>query len=328
MPFPFASLLPTAGALIGGLFDNESDEDIARWNTDVQREINQENIAQQSYWNQIAINEARYMADRNENFTREMDALNYGRQMDAAQNSILWRVQDAQRAGVHPLYALGAGGAAISPSMVVGGGSPASINTNGASVAPAPRQSRSNWGGTLSQMGQDISRAVMSADTREQREEKQALAMYDRTMWHLNVDKAGLENDLLRSQIARLQRDQIGSPAPAIGAKPGDVVALPSQPVVGAKGEPYREPGHLTDTQFHWKSDGGIGITKSADMKNRTEDDFIETLGWNWRNRVIPFLKRSHPPKPPVSDLPKGATSWEWSFINQAFYPKYPKRKK
>ena len=32
---------------------------------------------------------------------------NYDAQKEFAQNSIQWRVQDAQKAGIHPLYAMG-----------------------------------------------------------------------------------------------------------------------------------------------------------------------------------------------------------------------------
>lgn len=39
-------------------------------------------------------------------------------QREFAQNSIQWRVQDAQKAGIHPLAALGAGGYQASPSYV------------------------------------------------------------------------------------------------------------------------------------------------------------------------------------------------------------------
>lgn len=319
MPFPFASVLPAVGNLIGGLFDNDNDEDIARWNTDVQRQINQENIAQQSHWNQVSLDEARRVNAENQSFTREMDALNYSRQMDAAQNSILWRVQDAERSGVHPLFALGGAGANISPSMVVGGSTAGGVNASGASVAPQPRQSRSNVSGALGQMGQDISRAVMAMDTREQREAKEELAMYDRTMRHLNVDRALLENDKIRSDIARLQRDQIGSP----GAAAGSINRVPSQVVVGSKGQPALEPGPLTDLQHHHQADGGIGIVMSEQMKNRTEDEPIESLGWQWRNRALPFLMNKAPPTPPRHMWPKGAKSMRWQPHRQAFYPEY-----
>lgn len=44
----------------------------------------------------------------------------YRRQKEFAKNSIKWRVEDAKRAGLHPLFALG-GGASFQPSMSTGG---------------------------------------------------------------------------------------------------------------------------------------------------------------------------------------------------------------
>ena len=45
---------------------------------------------------------------------------NYLAQKEFAQNSIQWRVEDAKKAGLHPLFALGGGGASYSPSSQVG----------------------------------------------------------------------------------------------------------------------------------------------------------------------------------------------------------------
>lgn len=45
----------------------------------------------------------------------------YRRQKEFAQNSVRWKVEDAKRAGLHPLFALG-GGTNFSPSGIVGTG--------------------------------------------------------------------------------------------------------------------------------------------------------------------------------------------------------------
>lgn len=327
MPGFLAPLITAGASLIGGMFDNDRDEDIAQWNTDVQRQINQENIAQQSHWNQVAINEARWMNDNNQNFTREMDALNYARQMDAANNSILWRVQDAQRAGVHPLFALGGGGASISPSMLVGGGQPGAINTSGASVAPAPRSpTGSSIGAAVRAMGQDLSRSVASTQTREERQEAQELRMYDRTIRHQNIDRGFLENQKLQAEIARLGRDQIGSPAASVSAKPGAVVRVPSQSVVGSKNDASREPGEITDYQYQRRSDGGLNVVQSEDMKRRTEDELPAQLDWWWRNRIAPSLtpwnkRPTKDPDPKEYPLPKGYTRWKYDWWRDGYFP-------
>ena len=61
-------------------------------------------------------------------------AQNYAQQKEFAQNSIRWKKEDAERAGIHPLYALGA-------------------NTN--SFAPTSVGTSSDFSG-LAQAGQDI----------------------------------------------------------------------------------------------------------------------------------------------------------------------------
>lgn len=88
-------------------------------------------------------------------------------QREFAQNGIRWRVEDAQRAGIHPLYALGA---------QTHQASPVHVGTNFAAA------------------GQDFSRAMEATRTGPERVNAQLQA--------LTLERAGLENELLRSQIA------------------------------------------------------------------------------------------------------------------------------
>ena len=44
---------------------------------------------------------------RNKKYADDMWQKNYNAQKEFAQNSIQWRVQDAKKAGIHPLYAMG-----------------------------------------------------------------------------------------------------------------------------------------------------------------------------------------------------------------------------
>lgn len=81
---------------------------------------------------------------------------NYEAQKEFAQNGIRWKVEDAKRAGIHPLYALGANTAQFSPSSSYGG-------DFGISDA-------------FSQFGQGISRAVQAKQTKEERAQEQANA--------------------------------------------------------------------------------------------------------------------------------------------------------
>lgn len=113
-------------------------------------------------------------------------------QKDFAQSGIQWKVADAEKAGVHPLYALGANTVSYSPVSM--------------------GQTSTSMGSTFSEMGQDISRAVRATSSGEDR-------AYDSKMRALNLQKAELENTLLSSQIARTTGAQIGPPMPT-GASP------------------------------------------------------------------------------------------------------------
>lgn len=86
-------------------------------------------------------------------------------QEEFAKNGIQWKVADAQAAGLSPLYAL-SGGASYSPGPL-----------------PVMQLPDMTFGKALSNMGQNVSRAAMAAQTEEERQ-KQALSI-----------------DLVRSQI-------------------------------------------------------------------------------------------------------------------------------
>lgn len=109
--------------------------------------------------------------------------------------SIQRRVADSRAAGIHPLYGLGA--SVSSPSVSVGSDPLAS---------------------SLSSMGQDLSRAARATQTGDQREGTGVLHS-------LALERAGLQNELLRSQIASMnartsQGGQVGPPIPADSPEP------------------------------------------------------------------------------------------------------------
>lgn len=126
-------------------------------------------------------------------FQREQLARQEALQREFAQSGIQWKVQDAQKAGIHPLYALGANTVSYAPSTV---GNPLVADTSlGSGVASA---------------GQDISRALTATRTGEQRADA-----FTKTAQALTIQKMGLENDLLASQVAKM-RGQVGPPLPAL----------------------------------------------------------------------------------------------------------------
>lgn len=103
-------------------------------------------------------------------------------QKQFAKNALTWRVADAKRAGVHPLAALGFQGTSYSPQSL-------------------------GIGSSLSDAGQAVD-ASLNRLTDEN----------GRRMQELQLEKAGLENDLLRSQIVSHRINSAGRP-PTVRAR-------------------------------------------------------------------------------------------------------------
>lgn len=144
---------------------------------------------------------------RTANAQRDQD---YERQLHFAQNGIQWRAADAKAAGIHPLYALGANTSTFSPSAV--------------SVGAPSIQADTGMGSAVASMGQDIGRAINATRTNGQREDA-----FNNTVKALTVQKLGLENDLLASQIKRMQVN--GNPAFPGSVSPDDNLMIAGVPI-------------------------------------------------------------------------------------------------
>lgn len=115
------------------------------------------------------------------NLTQQNAANNIKLQKKFAQEGIRWKVEDAKEAGIHPLFALGAQTHSFSPQSI--------------SFSPDNAMASS-----VANMGQDISRAVNSTRTSGER-----IDAFTQTAQKLALEKGALENQLLASQIKRLQ---------------------------------------------------------------------------------------------------------------------------
>lgn len=232
-------------------------------------------------------------------------------QREFAQNSIQWRVKDARKAGIHPLFALGANTHSFSP-VGIGGGL-----AEGVAAA-----------------GQDIGRALESVGTQGER-------TYNQRMMQLQLQRGELENQLLASQIARINTPTQRMPArPSTGmsiserfgitAADGDVMPIPERfggTVSGANlvvntpleriidpAAPYREPGSVAENSWV-KTPTGIAPAPSYDANERMEDVFGPDLAWSWRNMILPNLVDDERVKPPA---PAGYR-WMWSIPRQEY---------
>lgn len=120
--------------------------------------------------------------------TKDANKENIAQQREFAQNSIQWRAEDARKAGIHPAFAMGAPTMSFAPSSV------------GDSSMPA----------AMASMGQDLGRAFDVTRSGQQK--------MDARVQSLTLTRMQLENDLLSSQIAKI--NQVGS-SPNFPGTPG-----------------------------------------------------------------------------------------------------------
>lgn len=156
-------------------------------------------------------------------YQEKINAQNIQLQKDFAQQGIRWKVADAKAAGLHPLAALGAQTNSFSPIAV--------------GAVAQPDYSISN---AVSDMGQDISRAVAAHQSKAERarelERQQAINSANQKLslerHQLDVTNMGLQNELLKAQIAKM-RGQVGPGLPSYlstGSRGGRTVSDPTSP--------------------------------------------------------------------------------------------------
>lgn len=141
---------------------------------------------------------------------RSANAANAAMQKEFAQNGIRWKVADAKAAGLHPLAALGA--QTMSPS--------ASFGATDYSY--------------LAGMGQDVGRAIMAKQTKQERAAQQA---YDQQIRQLNLRRGELENQHLEAQISAINRTALPPSMPSAGSNTG----------LAGQGDAIPEEVHLRD---------------------------------------------------------------------------------
>lgn len=185
-------------------------------------------------------------SDRQTQASIEQARRNEQLQREFAQNGIQWRVEDAKKAGISPVAALGGGGASFSPISV-------GVEDGG-----------HHWSRAVSDMGQDISRAVKATASTQDRQTIQAN--------ELKLENMRLENALLSQRLTagRNQTSQIG----------------PAMPV-----EPTIQP----EATWHKTQSGGVAPAPSEAFADRAEDQWLPQIGWAMRNMFLPEYPKVKP---------------------------------
>lgn len=181
-----------------------------------------------------------YGAQKDRQAQMEMNERNYAMQKEFAQMGIRWKVDDAKAAGLHPLAALGASTVGASPSFQMGNSGETSSHYAGRA---------------MNRMGQDISRAMMASQTQTERTKD--------LLTELKLERAGMQNDILRSQLARLNSGQVGPGVP------------------------------MPDTQIYTTSDGTSYQGPSPEWSQAHQGLMGSTAGWYLRNNILPFIKNA-----------------------------------
>lgn len=176
---------------------------------------------------------------------------NIALQREFAQMGIRWRVDDARAAGVHPLAALGASGASFNPVTPL--------------IDPLP--SAKSWQHNL---GQNVRSHILNR-----------LDPTQRALSNLAVERAGLENDLLRLQMANMEAGQGGTvdtylsgQSDSLNGSP-TVVDLPLRRVVSDPKDPSKEAGAIQDYQIV-RTKNGYAVVPAQGVKQAIEDSPME----------------------------------------------------
>lgn len=199
---------------------------------------------------------------------RQQQRAEWDQQIYMAKNATQFRVEDAKKAGIHPLYALGANLPQASPGMILDDPLGRSISSAGQSMGDAVGK----LSGTLERQRHDHEMLVLRA----QAEKDSAIAAY----YDSERARAAQANNASQSPFGNIvpesgQTGMVGEPVP-----PGFV--RPTAPEVNSAqvGRPFTEAGQPPGTT-QYKT--GPGMTQQALSQKLAEamesQGFFRTLG-------------------------------------------------
>lgn len=216
-------------------------------------------------------------------------------QQDLATQGIRWRVNDAKKAGIHPLYALGANIPSYAPVSTAFG---------------APNFD------FVGRAGQDVGRAVQASLTPPEKTRE-----YIQASQKLALERGALENQILAARLAKINQPGTGPGVPSLrtnrymidgqgetarGVAPGALVKdTPLERVVPDPARPWQEPGAHVDMSWA-RTPRGYVRSRSKDVADRGDDDTIGNILWSVRNRFLPTLRAiaGHPVRGPYPAPP------------------------
>lgn len=241
-------------------------------------------------------------------------------QYEFAQNGIRWRVEDAKRAGIHPLAALGAAGASSTP-IAIGPG----YNVDHGRPDRGP-----DIGSSLAQMGQGLGRAMAATQTKVERQ----LTAFELMRQEQQIRSGDLDIAIKAAQLAKL--------GAAANLGPGMPTSVSSASIPGSSGTgvyeakppevPNPDPNHQGQTagpatpNATWLR-APSGDVYSVPHKDLNIDEFSSPghVTWMIHNRVLPYFSQRYrdAARPSNVLLPPGAVAWRLGAPGMGWLPVY-----
>lgn len=231
---------------------------------------------------------------------REIAERNLFWQQQFAQHGVRWRTEDALRAGIHPLVAMGASVPQFSPS--------------GETVF-----ADSSRGDFARSTGQNLSRAFAATMTAEEKQ----MASLRLAAARAELDSRLMDNTMKAIELKRLQS---GTPFPSMGTNfiPGQGDALvqdfPLKRTISQPGSPQQEAGWRPDVAFTRTSQGFAPVMPES-IAESMESNPLGSFLWFLRNQVLPnFVREGSAPS--KNQLPPGYDFWAFDKFSQEWVPR------
>lgn len=245
------------------------------------------------------INQGEERSNRHE--ARMQQSRNIDMQKEFAQNGIRWKMEDAKRAGISPLAALGAQGSSFTP------------------VAIGDTGSSSGTGDFIARTGQNISRA-MAAGMSQEEKIQQGLAVHS---LRLDVEGKEIENAMKALELNRMSLASPSIPGGSDNMIPGQgnsplIKINASERTAHQPGIPAQDAGWITDRAYA-NTGTGLHPVPSKDVTERIEDKIVPEMLWAARNYLSPNFDASLMPS--KSQLPSGYDTWNWNPLKSEWQP-------
>jgi hypothetical protein len=182
---------------------------------------------------------ARKQFSENIEVQRQMFGQNWQNQREFAQKSLLWKIDQAKKRGIHPLAAIGAN---------LAFGSPVSVGDTSPNI--------SGLGGSMGGHGQDIGRALASMQTPE-----------ERRLMDIKMKNAEYDSEMKRMELSQARRRLDGQVPPSPGVRKVDVEVTKHVPT-----KKHVEAGVLPQTSYAWNADNTLQAIPGEKFKERVED--------------------------------------------------------